>query len=220
MIKLVFYKLISAFHKLKYAVYKIICFFFIKMNYAFLYKKKYMYIYIINFKKYLIMKRSKLLLIGFVLLSTLFTTTSCKKECPKPPEPTKTELLTAHEWLGVKAVEYTNGTQTNQLSLSNFKFLFAVNNDYFVYDNNSISEYGNWEIISGSPDVLRLTPNSSSPRFENSLFNYNDNGLRSSLSNSYRDFKIDKIDENSFIFYYEEVNSSGDNIKIEYEFKK
>ena len=68
-----------------------------------------------------------LLLLSILLIANTFT--SCKKE-KEEPQPTKTELLTAHEWIGVNAIEYTNGTETDSAPLE-MKFLFAVNNDFF-----------------------------------------------------------------------------------------
>jgi len=153
------------------------------------------------------MKKGLLILIGLLFVTSF---TSCKKE--EKVEPTKQELLQEHVWKGIDFVEYdASGTEVRRESMAQNEFLFAVNNDYFIYDNGDISGYGDWAYTTGSPDIIKLTPNSSRPA--PSILKVGDINFRSPLQTM--DLKVDKLTENDFVFYIED----GSN-KIVYTLKK
>jgi len=164
------------------------------------------------------MKNTKFLWLTILLITSIATTISCKKECPAPPEPTKEQLLTAHEWLGVDRTLYINDVQDTVVDMSEWKLLFAVNKDYFVYDNDYLDEYGSWQLISGNPDVLRLTEESSTviPK----LISDTKYSKKHTKNTNNTDFKIEKLDENNLYIYLEETDSGGNHQKLLIKFKK
>ncbi len=161
------------------------------------------------------MKKNLLLLTSFLLLAGTFS--SCKKECPVD-EPSKTELLTAHEWQGVDGMEYRNGTLVNTRDMSGFIFLFAVNKDLFVYENGTLDEYYHWEYIKGSPDIIHLEEVNTAPSpITHHFFFLNDTQTR--VPQTY-DFKVEKLNETKLTFYMEITDGSGNTTKFVYHFKK
>ena len=163
------------------------------------------------------MKNTKFLWLAILLVTSIATTTSCKKECPAPPEPTKEQLLTAHEWLGVDRTLYINDVQDTVVDMSQWKLLFAVNKDYFVYENDQLNEYGSWQLISGSPDILQLTKESN-PVIPKPLLNID--SKKQVLNTNEVDFKIEKLDENNLYIYLEDTDSGGNHQKLLIKFKK
>ena len=166
------------------------------------------------------MKNTKFLWLAILLVTSIATTTSCKKECPAPPEPTKEQLLTAHEWLGVDRTLYINDVQDTVVDISEWKLLFAVNKDYFVYDNDDLDEYGSWQLISGNPDVLKLTEESSTviPKLISDTEDSKKEVLDANTNST--DFKIEKLDEDNLYFYLEDTDSGGNHLKLLIKFKK
>ncbi len=163
------------------------------------------------------MKNTKFLWLTILLVTSIANTTSCKKECPVD-EPTKEQLLTAHEWLGVDRTLYINDVQDTVVDMSEWKLLFAVNKDYFVYDNDYLDEYGSWQLISGNPDVLRLTEESSTviPK----LILDTKYSKKHTKNTNNTDFKIEKLDENNLYIYLEDTDSGGNHQKLLIKFKK
>ena len=157
------------------------------------------------------MKKTLLLLTGFLLIAGTFS--SCKKECPVD-EPTKTELLTAHEWHAIDIITYKNGTQTNSQDVSEYVWLFAVNKDAFLYKNGSITEYYKWQYITGSPDIIKLTE--VGPPVVNILNDFGN--LQTRASQTY-EFKVKDLNDTKLTFYIEGTNN-GDTIKVVFHFKK
>jgi hypothetical protein len=154
------------------------------------------------------MKKGLLILIGLLFVTSF---TSCKKE-EKVAEPTKEELLQKHIWKGVEAVAYdASGNETGRQAIPQFEMLFAVNNDYFLYDSGDLDGYGDWIYVKGDPDIIKLTPSSSRPA--PSILKVGDINFRSPLQTM--DLKVDKLTENDFVFYIED----GSN-KIVYTLKK
>jgi hypothetical protein len=154
------------------------------------------------------MKKGLLLLIGLLIVTSF---SSCKKD-EEVKEPTKEELLKAHVWKGIDVVVYdANGTETGRQAIPQIEFLFAVNNDYFIYDSGDISGYGDWSYAKGSPDKLTLTPNSSSrPSMLPMIKNIQYRGV---LAPTVCD--VEKLTKDKFSFSIVDNGS-----KYEYNFKK
>ncbi len=160
------------------------------------------------------MKKTLLLLTGFLLIAGTFS--SCKKDCPVD-EPTKTELLTSHEWHAIDAITYTNGTQTNTQDVSEYDWLFAVNKDLFIYKNGSITEYYKWQYITGSPDIIKLTAVSGGPIVN--ILN-NAGNIQTRVAQTY-ELKVKDLNDTKLTFYMENTDSStGDTTKIVFHLKK
>ncbi len=161
----------------------------------------------------------KKLLLLFSILLIANTFTSCKKEKEEEPKPSKAELLTAHEWLGIDLVTYTDGTQTDFDDMSEFSLLFGTNNDFFNYDNGELSSYGKWQLIDGSPDILRLynTHSVTVTLPDPMLYDYFQSDK--SVNNTHTDWNIEELTKDKLTLYIEgDVN--GEHIKLVFHFKK
>ncbi len=155
--------------------------------------------------------KKTLLFLSFLVVMGIFT--ACDKD-DDPVEPSPTELLVAHEWQGIEAVAYEDGTAVDTLDLSIFTFLFAVNHDLFVYREGILDEQDEWEYISGSPDIIRLTP-IAPPKVEQPLFYIPTNYKVSETL----DLKVETLTTDKLTFYIEEI-VDGVNEKYIYYFKK
>ena len=161
----------------------------------------------------------KKLLLIFSILLIANTFTSCKKEKDddEKQEPNKTELLTSHEWHGVDAIEYTNGTQTNSQPF-NRSFLFAVNNDYFLYnENDQLVENGNWILIDGDPAKLKVIQHSNSTLTHSDIFPFQQT---TKSVNNILVFNIEKLTKDKLSLSLEGVNNNGDALKVVINLKK
>ena len=159
-----------------------------------------------------------LLLLSILLVANTFT--SCKKEKEEEPEPTKTELLTAHEWKGVDAVGYVNGVQDgNPIDISDFTMLFGVNHHLFFYNDGDLSDdYAIWTLIEGDPDTIQLSEPNNNPQ---ALYHLNLSQSNKSINDvDYTLLKIEKLTEDKFTFYVEGTNNAGDPVKIVYHMTK
>ncbi len=116
--------------------------------------------------------------------------TSCSKDCPID-QPTRTELLTSNEWIGVSLKEYVNNVEDYSEDLSNKKFVFLINGDYLIYENDLPSNVEQWELVNNQQEI--------------------------NLVNDV--FKIEALSETSLVFYQEEVQGT-DTIKLEVSFKR
>ena len=116
--------------------------------------------------------------------------TSCSKDCPID-QPTRTELLTSNEWIGVSLKEYVNNVEDDSEDLSNKKFVFLINGDYLIYENDLPSNVEQWELVNNQQEI--------------------------NLVNDV--FKIEALSETSLVFYQEEVQGT-DTIKLEVSFKR
>ena len=116
--------------------------------------------------------------------------TSCSKDCPID-QPTRTELLTSNEWIGVSLKEYVNNVEDYSEDLSNKKFVFLINGDYLIYENDLPSNVEQWELVNNQQEINLV------------------NGV----------FKIEALSETSLVFYQEEVQGT-DTIKVEVSFKR
>jgi len=116
--------------------------------------------------------------------------TSCSKDCPID-QPTRTELLTSNEWIGVSLKEYVNNVEDDSEDLSNKKFVFLINGDYLIYENDLPSNVEQWELVNNQQEINLV------------------NGV----------FKIEALSETSLVFYQEEVQGT-DTIKVEVSFKR
>ncbi len=151
-----------------------------------------------------------LLLLSILLVANTFT--SCKKEKEEEPAPTKTELLTAHEWIGIDRIHYTNDVQDNSTDLSDYKMLFAINNDLFIYNNGEPSEFYTWEYINGNPDIIRLTDMATSSH--NPMFYLS----QANKTTDHYDWQVDELTENKFTFTMFDPNDATK--KYVFHFKK
>ncbi len=158
------------------------------------------------------MKKTLLLLTGFMLIAGTFS--SCKKDCPVD-EPTKTELLTAHQWQAIDVVTYTNGTQTDSQDMSAYTWLFAVNKDLFIYQNGVVSEYYKWQYITGSPDIIKLTATSGSPTIN--ILNSAGN-IQTRVAQTY-ELKVQDLNDTKLTFYMEGTDN-GNTTKMVFHLKK
>lgn len=116
--------------------------------------------------------------------------TSCSKDCPID-QPTRTELLTSNEWIGVSLKGYVNNVEDYSEDLSNKKFVFLINGDYLIYENDLPSNVEQWELVNNQQEINLV------------------NGV----------FKIEALSETSLVFYQEEVQGT-DTIKVEVSFKR
>jgi len=116
--------------------------------------------------------------------------TSCSKDCPID-QPTRTELLTSNEWIGVSLKEYVNNVEDYSEDLSNKKFVFLINGDYLIYENDLPSNVEQWELVNNQQEINLV------------------NGV----------FKIEALSETSLGFYQGEVQGT-DTIKLEVSFKR
>ena len=151
-----------------------------------------------------------LLLLSILLVANTFT--SCKKEKEEEPEPTKTELLTAHEWIGIDRIQFTNDVQGDTTDMSDYTLLFAINNDLFIYHDGVPNEFYSWEYIKGNPDIVRLTDmtsNSLNPMFYLSQAN---------KATDHIDWQVDELTENKFTFTM--FNPNNPTHKYVFHFKK
>jgi len=138
----------------------------------------------------------KVIVLFVVGLLTTSSLTSCKKDCPVD-EPTRTELLTAQEWVGINVVIYENDTEVINESISEAKFAFLTNFDILIYDNDEPSEIYKWG-------------------FENSeqsfkLLNYEDNSI-------FELYDIDELTETSLVFSFTETDGT-DTAKMVYNLR-
>ena len=156
----------------------------------------------------------KLLLFSILLIATSLS--SCKKEKEEDPQPTKTELLTAHEWYGVDIVVFKDGTQTDSDKLDS-SILFGINKDYFSYDKNGELEgYGKWVIIDGDPVIIRISDYQNVSAKNQSILGFSP---ADKFRPSYTDFYIGDLSDNKLSFYLEGVEN-GVKIKIVLNFRK
>ena len=156
----------------------------------------------------------KLLLFSILLIATSLS--SCKKEKEEDPQPTKTELLTAHEWHGVDIILYEDGTQVDS---DNFdvSVLFGVNKNYFFYDENgNLDGYGKWAIIDGDPAIIRLSEEQEVSTKNQSIFRFSHSGK---LRPSYTDFSIGELKESKLSLYIEFIRN-GKNMKVVFNYRK
>ena len=152
-----------------------------------------------------------LLLLSILLVANTFT--SCKKEKEEKPAPTKTELLTAHEWIGIDRIKYENDVEVNSDDMSDYTMLFAINNDLFIYNNGTPSEFYSWEYIKGNPDIIRLSDmvtTSHNPMLYLSQANKN-------TYDTY-DWEVDELTENKLTFTM--IFPSNPTEKYVFHFKK
>lgn len=78
--------------------------------------------------------------------------TSCSKDCPID-QPTRTELLTSNEWIGVSLKGYVNNVEDYSEDLSNKKFVFLINGDYLIYENDLPSNVEQWELVNNQQEI-------------------------------------------------------------------
>ena len=155
------------------------------------------------------MKKGLLILIGLLFVTSF---TSCKKE-EKVVEPTKEELLQEHTWIGNEVVQYdASGAEVGRRAIPQYEFLFAVNKDYFIYDSGELQGSGDWAYTTGTPDVITLTPHSTS-RPAAILKALKDIQYRA--SSAPMDFDVEKLTSDEFVF--SATSASG---KVVYYLKK
>jgi len=93
------------------------------------------------------MKKTNLILIFTLLLSSILLNSCKKDDAPK-------DLLTEHPWYGISVEKYINGQLTETNDISSRKMVFKEDNTYEFYDNNELDDEGTWKIEEGSPDKL------------------------------------------------------------------
>jgi len=137
----------------------------------------------------------KVILLFVVGLLTTSSLTSCKEDCPVD-EPTRTELLTAEEWVGINAVIYENDVEVDNESISDMNWAFLTNFDILIYDNDV-------------PEIYKWGFENSEQSFK--LLNYEDNSI-------FELYDIDELTETSLVFSFTETDGT-DTAKMVYNLR-
>jgi hypothetical protein len=120
--------------------------------------------------------------------------TSCSKDCPID-QPTRTELLTSNEWIGVSYKEYVNNVKDSSDDMSNYNRFFLANGDCLTYKNDTPDNIVQWKFVNNQQAIDLIE------------------------GDDITTFQIETLNEISLVLYYEMAQGT-DTIKIEISYKR
>jgi len=131
--------------------------------------------------------------IKLIIILTLILA-SCSKDCPID-KPTRTDLLTSNEWVGVSIKEYVNNVEESSDDMSNYNRFFLANGDCLTYKNDTPDNIVQWKFVNNQQAIDLIE------------------------GDDITTVQIETLNETSLVYYYELVQET-DTIKIEYSFRR
>jgi len=131
--------------------------------------------------------------IKLIIILTLILA-SCSKDCPID-KPTRTDLLTSNEWVGVSLKEYVNNVEESSDDMSNYNRFFLANGDCLTYKNDTPDNIVQWKFVNNQQAIDLIE------------------------GDDITTVQIETLNETSLVYYYELVQET-DTIKIEYSFRR
>ncbi len=150
------------------------------------------------------MKKAILIAVSLLLIGISFT--SCHKVEDIEQLPSATEYLTGKTWNGEYVDMFRNGKKTGSESIESAQLEFSTDSNFFEFNNNDIQNSGSWELIEGTPVIIKIHLTSTT----NSML---------ATHNRTIELEVRELNTNSFSFSTLKPDSEGHLIQYIYHFK-